>query len=113
MVVEGEFVVNGDAEVFSCLCGLEGGIMDFVGVVEGFCFVCDADDFALLGVEFLLFIFSQILTEYVAIEPRMFVCVCVLVCVSVCACVCVISTANTVWSILMKLSINDLEDICQ
>ena len=52
MVVEGEFVVDGDAEVFSCLCGLEGGIVDVVGVVEGFCFVCDAHDLALVGVKF-------------------------------------------------------------
>ena len=26
--------------------------MDLIGVVEGFCFVCDAHDLALLGVEF-------------------------------------------------------------
>ena len=39
----------------------------------------------------------------------------VLVCVrvSVCLFVCVNSTAHTDWSILMKLSTNDLEDICQ
>ena len=57
----------------------------------------------------VLFIFSQILTEYVAIETEgVCVCVCVSVCVSVCLCVCVISTAHTDWSILMKLSTNDL-----
>ena len=41
--------------------------------------------------------------------------VCVFVClfVCVCVCVCVISTAQTEWPILMKLSTNDLEDICQ
>ena len=58
-----------------------------------------------------IFIFSQILTEYVVIEPRVSVCVCV--CLSVCLCVCVISTAQTNEPILMKFSTNDLEDICQ
>ena len=47
----------------------------------------------------------RILTDYVAIEPR--------VCVSVCASVCVISTAQTVEPILIKLSINDCEYICE
>ena len=58
-----------------------------------------------------VFIFSQILTEYVVIEPR--VSVSVSVCLSMRVCVCIISTAHTDWSILMKLSTNDLEDICQ
>ena len=49
----------------------------------------------------VVFIFSQILTEYVVIEPRVSVRVCVN------------STAHTDGSISMKLSTNDLEDICQ
>ena len=56
-------------------------------------------------------LYSVILTEYVAIEPR--VCVRLSVCLSVCASVCVISTAQTVGPILMKLYTNDLEYICQ
>ena len=41
-----------------------------------------------------VFIFSQILTEYVGIEPRVSVClsVCVSLCLSVCLSMCVIST---------------------
>ena len=57
-----------------------------------------------------IFIFSQILTEYVRIEPRVSVCLCV--CLCVCLSVCVISTAQTDGPIFMKLSTNDLEDIC-
>ena len=63
------------------------------------------------------FLYSVILTEYVAIEPRVCVCVymCMYACVYVCmyARVCVISTAQTDEPILMKLSTNDLTDICQ
>ena len=51
------------------------------------------------------------LTEHVGIEPRVSVCVCLSVYAYLC--VCVISTAHTNKSILMKLSTNDLEDICQ
>ena len=51
--------------------------------------------------DYMVFIFSKILTEYVVIEPRVSVRVCVN------------STAHTDGSISMKLSTNDLEDICQ
>ena len=54
-----------------------------------------------------LFLYSVILTEYVAIEPRVCVCLCV------CLYVCVISTAQTDEPILMKLSTNHLTDICE
>ena len=56
------------------------------------------------------FLYSVILTEYVAIETEG---VCMSVCVYVCAsvCVCGSSTAKTVVSILMKLCTNDLTDI--
>ena len=60
------------------------------------------------------FLYSVILTEYVAIEPRVYVrvSVCASVCASVrlcvCASVCLSSTAQTDEPILMKLSINDL-----
>ena len=37
--------------------------------------------------DYMVFIFSKILTEYVVIEPRVSVRVCVCVCLSVCACV--------------------------
>ena len=44
----------------------------------------------------LLVIFSQILTEYIGIEPKVSVCLSVCVCVSVCLSVCVISTAKRI-----------------
>ena len=60
----------------------------------------------------LFFLYSVILTEYVAIETEG---VCMSVCVYVCACVrmcvCGSYTAKTVMSILMKLCTNDLTDI--
>merc|ERR1712074_319768 len=52
------------------------------------------------------FLYSVNLTEYVAMDPR------VSVCVSVCLSVCVISTAQTNGPILMKLSTNHLQYIC-
>ena len=66
------------------------------------------------SMQLTLFIFSQILTEYVTIETEgVCVCVCVYVCLSVCLSVCVISTAQTDGPILMKLCTNDLEYICE
>ena len=59
------------------------------------------------------FLHLVIMTEYVAIEPRVCVCVCVCVCLSVWLYVCVISTAQTDEPILMKFSTNHLIDICQ
>merc|ERR1712105_212000 len=56
------------------------------------------------------FLYSVNLTEYVAMDPRVSVCVCV--CLSVCPSVCVISTAQTNGPILMKLSTNHLQYIC-
>ena len=58
-------------------------------------FIFENEQFVLLFLyskyRFLILIFSQILTEYVAIEPRVSLCMCVLmlVCVLVCVCVCV------------------------
>ena len=57
----------------------------------------------------LLFLYSVNLTEYVAMEPR--VCVCMYVCMCVCVCVCDSATAQTDGWILMKFSTNDLTDI--
>merc|ERR1712074_457537 len=57
-----------------------------------------------------LFLYSVNLTEYVAMDPR--VSVCVSVCVCVCVSVCVISIAQTNRPILMKLSTNHLQYIC-
>ena len=54
------------------------------------------------------FLYSVILTEYVAIETDG---VCMSVCVCVCVSVCGSPTAKTVVSILMKLCTNDLTDI--
>ena len=48
----------------------------------------------------LFFILSQILTKYVAIEPRVSVSMCVCVCVCVFVCVC----AHTDWSFIFKMS---------
>ena len=61
------------------------------------------------------FLYSVILTEYVVMEPRVCVCVCVCVYVRlyVCVCVCGSAAAQTVGSILMKFSTNDLTDICE
>ena len=56
------------------------------------------------------FLYSVNLTEYVAMDPR--VSVCVSVCLCVCVSVCVISTAQTNRPILMKLSTNHLLCIC-
>ena len=53
----------------------------------------------------LHFLYSVILTEYVAMEPR----VCMYVCVSVCGS----AAAQTDEWILMKFSTNDLTDICE
>ena len=57
-----------------------------------------------------LVLYSVILTEYVAIEPRVCVCACVCacVCLSVCLSVCVSATAQTAEPILMKFCTNDL-----
>ena len=55
---------------------------------------------------FEMFLYSVILTEYVAIEPR--VCVCACVCACVCVSVCVSATAQTAEPILMKFCTNDL-----
>ena len=55
-------------------------------------YVCDNNgrDLYLLGVNVLVS-YSVILTEYVAMEPRVCVCVhvCVCVCMYVCVCVCI------------------------
>ena len=65
------------------------------------------------------FLYSVILTEYVAIEPRVCVCMCVCVCACMCLCMCVCiyvcdsATAQTDGWILMKFSTNDLTDICE
>ena len=56
---------------------------------------------------YVLLLYSVILTEYVAMEPR------VCVCVYVRLCVCGSSPAQTDGSILMKFSTNDLTDICE
>ena len=61
-------------------------------------------------ISFFSFLYSVNLTEYVAMDPR--VCVCLSVCVSVCLCVCVISTAPTDVPILIRLSTNHLQHIC-
>ena len=55
------------------------------------------------------FLYSCILTEYVAMQPR--VCVCMCVCMYVC--VCDSATAQTDGWILMKFSTYDLTDICE
>ena len=61
------------------------------------------------------FLYSVIFTEFIAMEPRVCVCVCVcvFVCLSVCLSVCGSSPAQTDGSILMKFSTNDLTDICE
>ena len=63
------------------------------------------------------FLYSVILTEYVAMEPGVCVCMCVCLCVCVCMCVCVSvlwsSAAQTDGWILMKFSPNDLINICE
>ena len=76
-----------------------------------------------LVIIFIGFLYSVNLTEYVAMEPRvcvcmyvcMFVCiyVCMCVCVCVCVCVCDSATAQTDGWILMKFSTNDLTNICE
>ena len=59
------------------------------------------------------FLYSVILSEYVAMEPRVCVCMCVCMCICVCVCVCGSASAQTDGSILMKFSTNDLKDICE
>ena len=59
----------------------------------------------MLRVSFSVFIFSQILTEYVTIETEG---VCMYVRASVCLSVCVSATAQTAQPILMKICTNDL-----
>ena len=59
--------------------------------------------FVILLDHVFIFLYSVILTEYVAMELR--VCVCV--------CVCGSAAAQMDWCILMKLSTNDLKDICE
>ena len=58
------------------------------------------------GKFFYLFLFSVNLTEYVAMDPG-----CLSVCLSVC--LCAISTAKTDGLILMKLSTNHFQQICE
>ena len=59
------------------------------------------------------FLYSVIWNEYVAMEPRLSVCMCVYVCVCVCVYVCDSATAQTDGWTLMKFSTKDLTDICE
>ena len=54
MGVEVELVVYCDSQVFCCVGGLEGSVVDLVDVVQFFFLVCDLDDLTFLRVKFHL-----------------------------------------------------------